>query len=115
MNVLSSELQIKKRKKEVIKVRTIRHLQEELNSKYNEYLSRITLSNYLLPSRSNSIAAKAHHHPVNIAIASVSRDEKKEQPDEHYYLASVKGAKQFTALFLTRDLNRSIHSQIIRI
>ena len=40
----------KKRRKEVIKIRTIRHLREELNSKYNEYLSRTTLSNYLLPS-----------------------------------------------------------------
>src|SRR4051812_21962465 len=38
----------KKRRKEVIKVRTIRHLQEELKSKYNEYLSRTTLSNYML-------------------------------------------------------------------
>ncbi|PKB97763.1 hypothetical protein RhiirA5_432532 [Rhizophagus irregularis] len=57
----------KKRRKEVIKVRTIRHLQEELKSKYNEYLSRTTFSNYLLPSRSNSIAARTHHHPANIA------------------------------------------------
>ncbi|GBC47991.2 uncharacterized protein LOC106141435 [Rhizophagus irregularis DAOM 181602=DAOM 197198] len=94
----------KKRRKEVIKVRTIRHLQEELNSKYNEYLSRTTLSNYLLPSRSNSIAARAHHHPANIAIASVSRDEKKEHSDEHYCLASVKGAKQFAALFPTHSV-----------
>jgi len=47
----------------------------------------------LLPSQSNSITAKTHHHPANIAIASVSRDEKKEHLDEHYCLASVKGAK----------------------
>lgn len=67
----------KKRRKEVIKVRTICHFQEELNSKYNEYLSCTTLSNYLLPSQSNSITARAHHHPANIAISSVSRDEKK--------------------------------------
>lgn len=44
----------KKRRKEVIKVRTIYHFQEELNLKYNKYLSRSTLSNYLLPSQSNS-------------------------------------------------------------
>jgi len=39
----------KKRRKEVIKVRTISHLREALNSKYYEYLSRTTLNNYLLP------------------------------------------------------------------
>ncbi|GET01728.1 hypothetical protein GLOIN_2v1766467 [Rhizophagus clarus] len=91
----------KKRRNEVIKVRIICHLQKELKSKYNEYFSYITLSNYLLPFRSNSIAARTHHHPVNIAIASVSRDEKSEHPDKHYCLASIKGAKQFAALFLT--------------
>ena len=48
-----------------------------------------------MPSRSNSIAAKAHHHPANIAISSVSRNEKKEHPDEHYCLA---------ALFLTHSV-----------
>jgi hypothetical protein len=94
----------KKRRKEVIKVRTIRHLQEALNSKYNEYLSRTTLNNYLLPSRSNTIAAKTHHHPATIANMSVSRNEKKEHLDEHYCLASVKGAKQFAALFPTQSV-----------
>src|ERR1700722_9922518 len=36
----------KKRRKEVIKVRTIHHLRKDLNSKYNEYLFRTTLNNY---------------------------------------------------------------------
>jgi hypothetical protein len=94
----------KKRRKEVIKVKTIRHLQEELKSKYNEYLSYTTLSNYMLPSRSNSIAVRTHYHPANIAIASVSRDEKKEHPDKHYCLSSVKGVNQFAALFLTHSV-----------
>ncbi len=58
----------------------------------------------MLPSQSNSIVAKAHHHPANIAIASVSRDEKKEHLDEHYCLASVKEAKQFAALFPTHSV-----------
>ncbi|GBC00635.1 hypothetical protein RclHR1_03920004 [Rhizophagus clarus] len=92
----------KKRRKEVIKVKTIRHLQEEFKSKYNEYLSYTTLSNYLLLSQSNSIAVRTHHYPANIAIASISRDEKKEYPDEHY--VSVKEAKQFAALFLTHSV-----------
>jgi len=62
----------KKRRKEVIKVRTIRHIREDLNSKYNEYLSRTTLNNYLMPTRSNIKAAKTHHHLAIIANASVS-------------------------------------------
>ena len=62
----------KKRRKEIIKVRTIRHLREDLNSKYNEYLSHTTLNNYLMPSRSNIKAAKTHHHPAIIANVSVS-------------------------------------------
>ena len=95
----------KKRRKEVIKVRTIRHLREELNSKYNEYLSRTTLNNYLLPSRSNTKAAKTHHHPAIVANASVSRNERKEHIDEHYCLASVKGAKQLAALFSTHSVH----------
>ncbi|RGB24465.1 hypothetical protein C1646_773063 [Rhizophagus diaphanus] len=60
----------KKRRKEIIKVRTICHLQEDINSKYNEYLSRTTLNNYLLPSWSNTKAAKLHHHPAIVANAS---------------------------------------------
>ncbi|GBC42209.2 hypothetical protein GLOIN_2v1766467 [Rhizophagus irregularis DAOM 181602=DAOM 197198] len=94
----------KKRRKEIIKVRTIRHLREDLNSKYNEYLSRTTLNNYLLPSRSNTKAAKLHYHPAIVANASVSRSKRNEYIDEHYFLASVKGAKQFAALFSTHSV-----------
>jgi hypothetical protein len=94
----------KKRRKEVIKVRTIRHLREDLDSKYNDYLSRTTLNNYLLSSRSNTKAAKTHHHLAIVANASVSRNERNEHIDEHYCLASVKGAKQFAALFSTHSV-----------
>ncbi|PKC04312.1 hypothetical protein RhiirA5_502859 [Rhizophagus irregularis] len=83
----------KKRRKEIIKVRTIRHLREDLNSKYNEYLSCTTLNNYLLPSRSNTKAAKLHHHPAIVANASVSQSERNEHIDEHYCLISDDKAK----------------------
>ncbi|CAB4415079.1 unnamed protein product [Rhizophagus irregularis] len=63
-----------------------------LNSKYNEYLSRTTLNNYLLPSRSNTKAAKTYHHPAIVANTSVSRNERNEHIDEHYCFASMKGA-----------------------
>uniref|UniRef100_U9UP03 Uncharacterized protein n=1 Tax=Rhizophagus irregularis (strain DAOM 181602 / DAOM 197198 / MUCL 43194) TaxID=747089 RepID=U9UP03_RHIID len=54
---------------EVIKVRTIEHLRKNLKENYDVYMVRITLNNYLLPRQSNSIAAKAHHHPVQFATA----------------------------------------------
>src|SRR6266498_2140560 len=57
------------------------------------------LNNYLLPRQSNSIAAKAHHHPAWIAVAGISRADTQEHIDGHYCLASVKYARQFTSVF----------------
>ncbi|GBC16002.2 hypothetical protein GLOIN_2v1766467 [Rhizophagus irregularis DAOM 181602=DAOM 197198] len=94
----------KKRRKEIIKVQTIRHLRENLNSKYNEYLSRTTFNNYLLPSRSNTKAAKTYHHLAIIANASVSRNKKNKHIDEHYCFTFMKGANQFAALFSTNSI-----------
>ncbi|CAG8810833.1 35705_t:CDS:2, partial [Gigaspora margarita] len=88
-----------RRRKEAIKVRTVNHLHQNLKENYNIYMSRSSLNNYLLPHRSNSIVAKAHHHPAWVAVAGVSRDETKEHPDEYYCLASVKGTKQFAKTF----------------
>ncbi len=90
----------KKRRKEIIKVRTICHLWKALNLQYNEYFSYTILNNYLLLSWLNAIAAKTHHHLIIITNASVLQNKKKEHVDEHYCLAFMKGAKQFAALFL---------------
>ncbi|CAG8651423.1 22958_t:CDS:2 [Cetraspora pellucida] len=95
----------KKRRKESIKVLIINYLQEDLRTRYNEYLSCSGLNNYLLPYHSNSIAAKAHHHLAGIAISSVCRNEKKEHPDVHYCFASVKGVKQFVARFFSHSVS----------
>ncbi|CAB4483265.1 unnamed protein product [Rhizophagus irregularis] len=46
-----------KRRKVVIKVRTIKHLRETLEEKYNTYLSRQCLSTYLQPRHQNTFAA----------------------------------------------------------
>ena len=62
-------------------------------------MARTTLNNYLLPRQSNSIAARAHHHPAWVAVAGVSRTETRDHPDGHYCLASVKCAKQFATVF----------------
>ncbi|CAG8550736.1 7259_t:CDS:2 [Cetraspora pellucida] len=88
-----------KRRKEVIKVRIINHLQEVLESKYDEHLSRTTVNNYLLPCHSNSIAAKKYHHPTNVQVKTVLRNKKAEHQDNYYCLASVKAVKQFASLF----------------
>src|SRR6266542_6354006 len=66
-----------KRRKEIIKVRSVAHLQEELENNYNEYLSMSTFRNYMLPNNRTSIAARAHHHLTMVGIANVSQSEKK--------------------------------------
>ncbi|CAG8602695.1 17481_t:CDS:2 [Gigaspora margarita] len=40
-----------------------------------------------------------HYHFAWVSVTRVSRDETKEHPDEHYCLASVKGARQFAQTF----------------
>ena len=88
-----------KRRKEVIKVRSVTHLQEELENNYNKYLSTSTLRNYMLQNNRNSIAAKAHYHPAMVGIVNVSQSKKKEHIDSHYCLASVKVSKSFVSIF----------------
>ncbi|EXX61864.1 hypothetical protein RirG_167160 [Rhizophagus irregularis DAOM 197198w] len=62
-------------------------------------MARTTLNNYLLPQQSNSIAARAHHHPAFVAVASVSCTKIRDHPDGYYCLASVKSARQFATIF----------------
>src|SRR4051794_9541035 len=66
-----------KRRKKIIKVRLVTHLQEELENNYNEYLSISTLRNYMLPNIKNSIAAKAHHYLAMVRIASILQSKRK--------------------------------------
>ena len=83
----------------MVKIRTIEHLRKNLEENYNVYMARTTLNNYLLPRQSNSIAARAHHHPTWVAVAGVSRTETRDHPDSHYCLASIKYARQFATAF----------------
>ncbi|CAG8509998.1 5897_t:CDS:2 [Scutellospora calospora] len=93
-----------RRRKEAIKVRIVNHLCQNLEENYNIYMCRSSLNNYLLSQRSNSITAKAHHHPAWVVVAGVSYDETKEHQDKHYCLASVKGAKQFAKTFANMSI-----------
>src|SRR5436190_2971624 len=88
-----------KRRKEVIKVRTIQHLREKLEENYNVYMSKSTLQNYMQPRHSASREAQQHHHPAQIRLAAVGRNEMNEHIDGHYCLASVKGVKSFALAF----------------
>jgi hypothetical protein len=88
----------------VIKVRTIKHLRETLEEKYNTYLSRQCLSTYLQPCHQNTFAARRHHHPAKVGLASVARTDMKSHIDEHYCLASVKAAKIFAEVFAEESI-----------
>ncbi|CAG8821292.1 46399_t:CDS:2, partial [Gigaspora margarita] len=94
----------KKRRKTVIKVRTIKHLKVALQEKYNVYIARQTLSTYLLPRYVNTRNALCHRYPTNIKINAVSRSEMKSHIDEHYCLALVKTVKVFASTFANYSL-----------
>ncbi|CAB4490217.1 unnamed protein product [Rhizophagus irregularis] len=88
-----------KRRKEVIKVRTIKHLREKMEENYGIYMANSTTQNYLQPRHSNTKEAKRHHHPAQIRLAAVGRNEMSDHVDEHYCLASIKGIKSFASAF----------------
>ena len=60
------------RRHEIIKVRTIKHLRNALEEKYNEYLSRTSMRNYILSHNNRNLSARAHHHPALVRIARVN-------------------------------------------
>ncbi|CAB4473969.1 unnamed protein product [Rhizophagus irregularis] len=88
-----------KRHKEVIKVQTIKHLREKMEENYGIYMANSTTQNYLQPRHSNTKEAKRHHHPAQIRLAAVGRNEMSDHVDEHYCLASIKGIKSFASAF----------------
>jgi hypothetical protein len=88
-----------KRRKEIIKVRTIKHLREKMEENYNIYMSKSTVKNYMQPRHPGTREANRHHHPAQIRLAAVGRNEMNDHVDEHYCLASVKGVKLFAMAF----------------
>jgi hypothetical protein len=88
-----------KRRKEVIKVRTIKHLREKMEEDYGIYMAKSTTQNYLQPRHPNTKEAQRHHHPAQIRLAAVGRNEMNDHVDEHYCLASIKGVKSFASAF----------------
>ncbi|GBC02738.1 hypothetical protein RclHR1_04790007 [Rhizophagus clarus] len=78
-----------KRRKEIIKVHTIKHFREKMDEDYGIYMAKSTLQNYMQPKHPGSKEAQRHHHPTQIRFAAVRRDEMNSHVDEHYCLASV--------------------------
>jgi hypothetical protein len=76
-NSVKFEVAHAKRRKVVIKVRTIKHLHETLEEKYNIYLSQQCLSTYLQFHYQNTFAARCHYHLAKVGFASVIRTEMK--------------------------------------
>ena len=60
-----------KRRKEVIKVRTIKHLREKMEENYNIYMAKSTLQNYMQPWHFGTKEAKQYHHPAQIRLAAI--------------------------------------------
>ncbi|PKK56219.1 hypothetical protein RhiirC2_800496 [Rhizophagus irregularis] len=66
---------------------------------YNIYMSKSTVKNYIQLRHPGTTEANRHHHPAQIRLAAVGRNEMSEHVDEHYCLASVKGVKLFVSAF----------------
>ncbi|CAB4442548.1 unnamed protein product [Rhizophagus irregularis] len=74
---------------------------------YRIYMTRSTMQNYLQPQYSNTKEAKRHHHPAQIRLAAVERNEMNDHTNEHYCLASIKGiaavGKTFKAIQIVNE------------
>lgn len=70
-----------------------------MEEKYSVYMAKSTVQNYIQPRHPGTREAQRHHHPAQISLASVGRNEMSSHIDEHYCLASVKGIKSFASAF----------------
>lgn len=66
---------------------------------YGIYMGKSTVQKYLQPRHPGTKEVQLHHHPAQIRLAAVGRNEMNEHIDEHYCLASVKGVKSFASAF----------------
>ena len=88
-----------KRRKEVIKIRMIKHLHEKMEEDYKIYMARSMVRKYLQPHHPETKEAQRHHHPAQIRLAAIGRNEMNDYVDEHYCLVSIKSVKPFASAF----------------
>ena len=62
-------------------------------------MSKATVKNYIQPRHPGTAEANRHHHPAQIRLAAVGRNEMSKHVNEHYCLSSVKGVKLFASAF----------------
>ena len=69
-----------------------------MKENYNFHIARTTLQNYMQLRHPGIKEVRRHHHPAQIRLAAVRRNEMSKHIDEHYCLTSVKSVK-------TSDIN----------
>ncbi|CAG8764523.1 12007_t:CDS:2 [Gigaspora margarita] len=77
---------------------------ENLEERYNIYIARMILNNYLLSCWTNSIATKVYRHPAWVAVAGVLHTDTQEHSNGHYCLVSVKYARLFASIFANMSI-----------
>ncbi|CAB4496215.1 unnamed protein product [Rhizophagus irregularis] len=66
---------------------------------YRIFMEKSTIQKYLQSHYSGTKEVQLYHHPAQIRLAAVRRNEMNEHIDEHYCLALVKGVKSFASAF----------------
>ncbi|EXX69772.1 hypothetical protein RhiirA5_436699 [Rhizophagus irregularis] len=66
---------------------------------YRIFMEKSTIQKYLQSRYSGTKEVQLYHHPAQIRLAAVRRNEMNEHIDEHYCLALVKGVKSFASAF----------------
>ncbi|RIA88603.1 hypothetical protein C1645_826123 [Glomus cerebriforme] len=87
-----------KRCKEIIKVRIVKYLHENMEEDYI-YIAKSTLQNYMQSKHPGMREAQRHHYPAQIHLVAIARNEINSHVNKHYYLVSVKGMKLFALVF----------------
>jgi hypothetical protein len=98
-----------RRRRNVVNVRSIKHIHEQLRAQATIDISYSSVINYTLPRRPNSISARSHHTPAPVQFKRIERSEMKQHLDGHYCTASQKYLRDLASflgkrcVFLSQD------------
>ena len=97
-----------RRRTEILGVTSMKHIKDELRERAIS-LSRSSVSNYTIPSKLNSIAARKHHTPANVRIDRIQNNQTKNHIDGHYcntsqkYVRDLVASLKDQAVFISQD------------
>jgi hypothetical protein len=91
-----------RRRRNVVNVRSIMHIKEQLRAQANIDTSYSSVLNYTLPRNARSLAAKTHHTPPPVQLDRIERSEIKKRPDGNYCAASQKYLRDLAGLLGNR-------------